>query len=594
MKRDARKDKENSKNNELSKSFFKSYLQFFLLIVFSVVLIGFIAFFSTKSALTTLGQTAIRNRVQMGLAMMDSLESQVKKGKITRTDAQEIFKSEMLNPKQSDGKTRGLNSKLELNIEAYMYAVNSRGIEQMHPYKEGEDISKVKDSDGNNLLQLIINEAKNPKDGGIVHFNWKNPGETRERPKVNAVAYFQPWDWYINVGCYDEDFYKPIYRVSIIIAGVSAAMILISILFIMRLMKKKVNPLSQIVNSMSMAAAGDMSVKVDVTSKDEIGYIGRVFNKMIDEIRSLLINIKKLSDTIDERIELINSSTTATFENSNGIKDAMEEISSAINNSAKDMQSSVENMNILSKNVDEVKENGINMKNGASEAGKLNSSIVDILTELEKKSSENITAAQETNNNLKQLIKKSNDILDIVSTIEEISDEINLLSLNASIESARAGEAGRGFAVVADQIKELSNQTSKSVKQINSLIKDLTHAENVSANNVEIYGEIVRSQIPTINKTKQILNGVVEFIKGIPQTIEKNVDKISEVHKNKDMINSSMDSILSVTEEISASSEEITASTSEVKEKMGDVKDLVRELGQSSKDLKEMVGKFSL
>ncbi|CAB1241350.1 methyl-accepting chemotaxis protein [Clostridium sp. HV4-5-A1G] len=594
MKRDARKDKENSKNNELSKSFFKSYLQFFLLIVFSVVLIGFIAFFSTKSALTTLGQTAIRNRVQMGLAMMDSLESQVKKGKITRTDAQEIFKSEMLNPKQSDGKTRGLNSKLELNIEAYMYAVNSRGIEQMHPYKEGEDISKVKDSDGNNLLQLIINEAKNPKDGGIVHFNWKNPGETRERPKVNAVAYFQPWDWYINVGCYDEDFYKPIYRVSIIIAGVSAAMILISILFIMRLMKKKVNPLSQIVNSMSMAAAGDMSVKVDVTSKDEIGYIGRVFNKMIDEIRSLLINIKKLSDTIDERIELINSSTTATFENSNGIKDAMEEISSAINNSAKDMQSSVENMNILSKNVDEVKENGINMKNGASEAGKLNSSIVDILTELEKKSSENITAAQETNNNLKQLIKKSNDILDIVSTIEEISDEINLLSLNASIESARAGEAGRGFAVVADQIKELSNQTSKSVKQINSLIKDLTHAENVSANNVEIYGEIVRSQIPTINKTKQILNGVVEFIKGIPQTIEKNVDKISEVHKNKDMINSSMDSILSVTEEISASSEEITASTSEVKEKMGDVKDLVRELGQSSKDLKEMIDKFSL
>ncbi|MFC0905668.1 methyl-accepting chemotaxis protein [Clostridium sp. MT-14] len=594
MKRDARKDKENSKNNELSKSFFKSYLQFFLLIVFSVVLIGFIAFFSAKSALTTLGQTAIRNRVQMGLAMMDSLESQVKKGKITRTDAQEIFKSEMLNPKQSDGKTRGLNSKLELNIEAYMYAVNSRGIEQMHPYKEGEDISKVKDSDGNNLLQLIINEVKNPKDGGIVHFNWKNPGETRERPKVNAVAYFQPWDWYINVGCYDEDFYKPIYRVSIIIAGVSAAMILISILFIMRLMKKKVNPLSQIVNSMSMAAAGDMSVKVDVTSKDEIGYIGRVFNKMIDEIRSLLINIKKLSDTIDERIELINSSTTATFENSNGIKDAMEEISSAINNSAKDMQSSVENMNILSKNVDEVKENGINMKNGASEAGKLNSSIVDILTELEKKSSENITAAQETNNNLKQLIKKSNDILDIVSTIEEISDEINLLSLNASIESARAGEAGRGFAVVADQIKELSNQTSKSVKQINSLIKDLTHAENVSANNVEIYGEIVRSQIPTINKTKQILNGVVEFIKGIPQTIEKNVDKISEVHKNKDMINSSMDSILSVTEEISASSEEITASTSEVKEKMGDVKDLVRELGQSSKDLKEMIDKFSL
>ena len=63
------------KYNELGRSFLKSYLQFFLLIVFSVVLIGFISFFSAKSALTTLGQTAIKNKVQMGLAMMNGLEN---------------------------------------------------------------------------------------------------------------------------------------------------------------------------------------------------------------------------------------------------------------------------------------------------------------------------------------------------------------------------------------------------------------------------------------------------------------------------------------------------------------------------------------
>ena len=182
----------------------------------------------------------------------------------------------------------------------------------------------------------------------------------------------------------------------------------------------------------------------------------------------------------------------------------------------------------------------------------------------------------------------------IVGTIEEISNEINLLSLNASIESARAGEAGRGFAVVAEQIKELSNQTSDSVKQINSLIEDLTDTVNISANDMEAYGKIARSQVDTINRTKRILDNVVEFIEGIPKTIEKNVDKINEVYKNKDVVNSSMDSILSVTEEISASSEEVTASTSEVKQKMGSVKDLVKELDQSSRALKEMMGKFSL
>lgn len=587
--------KKNLKNNELSKSFFRSYLQFFILIVFSVALIGTVAFFSAKNALTELGQTAIKNRIQMGLAMMNTLEKQVQKKKLTRPEAQEIFRSQMLNPKQADGKTRGLNSKLELNIGAYMYAINSKGIEEMHPYKEGEDISKVEDSDGNKLIQLIMDEARNPKDGGIVHFNWKNPGETRERPKVNAVAYFEPWDWYINVGCYDEDFYKPVYKILLIICTISVIILLISILFIRRLMNKKVNPLSQIINSMSMAAEGNISsVKVNVDSKDEIGYIGRVFNKMIDEIRNLLINIKQLSTVIDEKVELINSSTTATFENSNGIKEAMEEISSAINNSAKDMQNSVENMNILSENVDEVKANSITMEDGASQAGKLNSNIIDILTELENKNSENITAAKETNDNIKQLINKSNDIVGIVSTIEEISNEINLLSLNASIESARAGEAGKGFAVVADQIKELSNETSNSVKQINSLIKDLMGSINISVSSVEVYGKAAQSQIATINNTKQTLGRVIEFIKSMPPIIEKNVDKISQVYKNKDVVNSSMDSILSVTEEISASSEEITASTSEVKEKMRDVKELAKELGQSSKDLKEKLNKFSL
>ncbi|MEY8763098.1 MULTISPECIES: methyl-accepting chemotaxis protein [Clostridium] len=582
------------KYNELGRSFLKSYLQFFLLIVFSVVLIGFISFFSAKSALTTLGQTAIKNKVQMGLAMMNGLENQVKKGKITRADAQEVFRSEMLNPKKSGGKTRGLNSKLELDVQAYMYAINSKGIETMHPYKEGEDISKVKDSDGNNLMQLVINEARNPKNGGIIHFNWKNPGEFHERPKVNAVAYFQPWDWYINVGCYDEDFYRPVYKVLAVIIGISAAIILISILYIMKLMKKKVNPLSEIVNSMGMAAKGDMSVKVDVTGTDEIGYIGRTFNNMIDEIRGLLANIKKLSDDIDERTALITSSTTTAFENSDGIKEAVEEVSSAINDSAKDMQNSVDNMDILSKNIDEVKKSGIDMKSRASNAGKLNSNIVDVLTELGNKSSQNIDAARKTNSNIKQLIKKSSDIVGIVGTIEEISNEINLLSLNASIESARAGEAGRGFAVVAEQIKELSNQTSDSVKQINSLIEDLTDTVNISANDMEAYGKIARSQVDTINRTKRILDNVVEFIEGIPKTIEKNVDKINEVYKNKDVVNSSMDSILSVTEEISASSEEVTASTSEVKQKMGSVKDLVKELDQSSRALKEMMGKFSL
>lgn len=591
--------KEKWKNYKLKKdnfswSFFSSYLKLLGIIVVSIIIMGFICFYNAKKELGQLGETAIKNKVQMGIAMMTALEKQVQEGKVTRAEAQEVFKSEMLNPKQSDGKTRGLNSNLELNVQAYMYAINSKGVEMMHPYKEGDDISSLKDSDGNNLSQLIMNEAKNPKNGGIVHFNWKNPGETKEKPKINAVAYFKPWDWYVNVGCYEEDFYKPVYKILLLIVIVSVIMIIVSILFIFFLMKNKVEPLSEIINSMKKVSKGDMSIKVDVKNKDEIGIISQIFNEMIDNIKNILVSIKSTSAIVDEKVGSIGSFTEITSENSNSIKDAMEQVSLAINDSAKDMQNSLEGMNILSENINVVKENSVNMKGNIFKASELNSNIINILTELENKNKENIEASKQTNGNIKRLLSKSNDIISIVETIEGISNEINLLSLNASIESARAGEAGRGFAVVAEQIKELSDETFESVKQINVLIKELVETINISADSVDNSSKVIESQVGTINETKQTLSKVIKFMDNMPQAIEKSVIQIEKIYENKNIVSSSMDSILSVTQEIAASSQEIMASTLDVGEKMENIKDLVINLEQTSKELREKLNKFLL
>jgi methyl-accepting chemotaxis protein len=586
--------KTNSKNNKLQKSFFLSYLSFFILIVFSISIIAFTSFYSSKKALTDLGERALKNRVRMGLAMMNSLEKQVQKGVLTREEAEEIFRCEMLNPKQADGKTRGLNEKLELNIKAYMYAIDSKGIEKMHPFKEGEDISDIKDIRGDNVTELIFAEGNNPKNDGIIHFWWKNPQDNKEKPKVNAVGYFQPWDWYINVGCYNEDFYKPAYKVLSFIIFMSVIILLVSFLLIRNLIKKKINPLSDIVDAMEMVSEGSMNTKINIKNKDEIGYTGEVFNKMIGEIRNLLLKIKDISDVFEEKASYINSSTNGTVENTNSIKEAMEEITTAINNSTSEMQDSFESMQILSNNINLVKENSIIMENEASQANNLNLNIINILSDLENKSKENIAVSRENNNNIQKLFNKSNAIIGIISTIEQISNQINLLALNASIESARAGEAGKGFAVVAEQIKKLSNETTKAVKQINILINELINVINISVNSVEKSGKVAENQIETINETRGILKRVINFIEKMPEIIEENVQNIDEIYKYKNTVSSSMDSVLSVSEEIAASSEEITASTSEVKEKMGNIKDLTEELNNFSKELNDRLNRFSL
>ncbi|WP_231247419.1 methyl-accepting chemotaxis protein [Clostridium botulinum] len=359
-------------------------------------------------------------------------------------------------------------------------------------------------------------------------------------------------------------------------------------------MNKKIKPLGNIVASMEKVSKGDIDVKINITNEDEIGYIGKVFNNMVEEIKSMILDIKLISNTLEEKAGIINSSTNVTLENSNNIKQAMEEITYSISNSTKEMQNSFNSMQFLADNIDSIRENSININNEASNANKLNENIINILTGLETKSEENIIVSNETTQNIQALLQKSNDIIGIVETIEQISNQINLLALNASIESARAGEAGKGFSVVADEIKKLSGETSNAVKKINILIEELINTISISANSIEKSSDVAQSQIGTINETRKILSKVIRFMQSMPQKIGKNVSKIEGVYKEKDAVSTSMNSVLSLTEEISGSSEEIYASTAEVKEKMDYTKELVEELNSLSQKLKESIDKFML
>ncbi|AYF54660.1 methyl-accepting chemotaxis protein [Clostridium botulinum] len=586
--------RQSKQNNKLKKSFFKSYLRFFYLIIISIIIIASVSFKIAKNALYDLGEKELKDRIQLGLIIMNSLEGEVQKGGLTREVAQEIFRQEMLNPKEQDGKTRGINNKIDLKVNAYMYAIDSNGLERMHPFKEGENISNINDTDGNNVVKLIIDEGKNPKNDGIIHFGWKNPEDNVEKPKVNAVGYFQPWDWYINIGCYHEDFYKPIYKILRYIIITALLISIISIILIAYLMNKKINPLGDIVESMEKVSKGDIDVKININNNDEIGYIGEVFNNMVEKIKSMILDIKLISDTLEEKASIINSSTNVTLENSNNIKQAMEEITSSISDSSKEMQNSFNSMQFLADNIDSIRENSININNEASSANKLIENIINILTGLETKSEENIIVSNETTQNIQSLLQKSNNIIGIVETIEQISNQINLLALNASIESARAGEAGKGFSVVADEIKKLSGETSNAVNKINILIEELTNAISISSNSIEKSSNVAQSQIGTINETRKILSKVIRFMQSMPEKIGRNVSKIEGVYKEKDVVSMSMNSVLSLTEEISGSSEEVYASTAEVKEKMDYTKELIEELNTLSEKLKQSIDKFSL
>lgn len=581
-------------NDGIKKRLFKSYLGIFILFFISIIVITFVSFMGAKKTLTKLGEEALKNRINMGIEMMDVLESQVKNSKITREEAQEIFRSKMLNKKSSDGKTRGLNKKLELNIEAYMYAIDSKGNEKMHPFKEGDNISNVVDNKGQNVTKLIIDEGKNPKNDGIITFSWKNPGEKKARDKVNAVAYYEPWDWHLNVGCYYKDFYGNIIQIFLKILIVTVVVLLLSIFLVRFMISKKVEPLNKLIKLMQNIGEGNLSSKIDVNSKDELGYMANILNSTLDEIKSIIISLKDISEKINEKVKYVNEASESTLEASHHITEAIEEITCAAGDTTRDMEMSVSAVADLTNNIASIKDTSLLLQKESINVRNLNSNVLNILRDLEEKSSENFNLSEETAINMNLLTKKSNTIVDIINTIEDISKRINLLALNASIEASRAGESGRGFAVVAQGIKDLSSQTEEATSKINEHISELIKAIEYSGESVRKTKKSSEIQRNTINETQSILKEVIKFIEEIPKHIKNNVDKIEETYNKKDMVNESMNSVLSLTQGISAATEEIASSITEVTMNISEINDMIKDLDNNANELSQKSDKFKL
>ncbi|MDA3734042.1 methyl-accepting chemotaxis protein [Niameybacter massiliensis] len=581
-------------NNKIKKRLFKSYLGIFILFFISIIGVTFVSFIGAKEILTKLGEEALKNRINMGVAMMDMLETQVENSKITREEAQEIFKTKMLNERGSDGKTQGLNKKLELNVQAYMYAIDSNGNEKMHPFKEGENISDVVDNKGRNITKLIIDEGKNPKNDGIITFSWKNPEDKKAMDKVNVVAYYEPWEWYLNVGCYYRDFYGNLIPTFLKILIVTIVVLLLSILLIRFIISKKVEPLNKLIELIKKIGDGDLSSKIDVDSKDELGYMANILNTTLYEIRSMIISFKSILDKINEKVEYVNEASESTLEVSNHITEAIEEIACAAGNTTRDMEISVGVVADLTNNIVSIKDTSLHLQNEAINAGKLNFDVLNILKDLEEKSSENFNLAEETVNNMNLLTEKSNTIVKIINTIENISKQINLLALNASIEASRAGEAGRGFVVVAQGIKNLSSQTEEATAQINEYINELIEAIKYSGESVIKTKQSSELQRNTINETQNIVKEVVRFMEEIPNHIKNNVDKIEETYNKKDLVNKAMSSVLGLTQEISAATEEIASSIIEVNKNILEVDNMIKDLDNSAKMLSQKSAKFTV
>ncbi len=454
----------------------------------------------------------------------------------------------------------------------YAFMIDRTGIVNAHPNEDFILSLDLKTLDG---LKDITNEMLAGKEG-VNDYVFKG---------VHRIAGFAPVPlkgWSIALTQNEEEFLKEPHAIrnSIIIIALGALLIVGFLIFFAS--KKITNPLNDAVVGLKDIAEGegDLTMRLNVDTKDEIGEMALWFNTFIEKLQGIIGQIAHSSSSVGtSSTELSHISEDLlgnaedTSERADNVATSSEEMSANLNNVAAAMEQSSTNANMV-----------------ATAAEEMSATINEIAENAEKArsvSGDAVEQARSASGKMTELGQAADKIGKVTETITEISEQTNLLALNATIEAARAGEAGKGFAVVANEIKELAKQTAEATLDIKTLIDDVQGTSKTTGEEISQISAVIGG----VNDIVATIATAVEEQTAATQEIANNISQASQgIQEVNENVNQSSTVATDITQDIS----EVSSAAQKISNSSNEVKESAQGLLARSKELNEIVGSFKV
>ncbi len=384
-------------------------------------------------------------------------------------------------------------------------------------------------------------------------------------------------------------------HISIIFASILCLAVILTIFIINFVSRKITGPMRILSSKFTDISTGnaDLTKELPLQKVEEISNVSSGFNEFQKKLRDIIITIKDTSLSLSSAMEEVSATTISISENiqkqsakESVIIETTKENNTMIEEVAfdTDVQCNISEIlgSMITKLSDSIKELSIDAKDAMEMSGNVTYKI-----------NEGEKSLQSLNTIMQNVEHSSKEMNSIVSLINDISDQINLLSLNAAIESARAGDAGRGFAVVADEIGKLADKTAVNIKDINNLIK--------------VNDSYINEGMTSLKDTVLSINSIIMDINNITSVIKKMFDSMQQQLIYEEQTNQQSVTMKTLTEQIKNSIDTHRVSSSSIQQNVEEIGSMgqdnaaaieelaasTEEIAAMSQDLDRMVNLFN-